>query len=405
MDKAPNGIWSSFPALLAVMAWMFSLSSTCVCSFVNRTVTLVEDMKEGDSENTSIEGLNVQLLKNQGIGYWAWQSEGTCYSYTINGRSPSMDTAFQATSTLSTLTVLFGGIIVVCLMLGTVFPVVPKHYQYLGYASCIMSILSFSTLAITGSNVCAPGFFQYSLDEDMPLLKNITKSSCGVGLGSTFSILAGVVWILVGVICIKSPLGVSSREPGAYRGLHKDGGYGEDNDGMDGDGDAEANRLHRQRQAENEERYRKLMGELDDGDGPNPGFASINTQQQRLSLVEEEDGGEESGPFRMENGNRRHSDPRQQEQFDDEHSEGRSQYSDEELPQNESGDAGLPQLSHFRAVDARASPHSIQSGPNEVSRDDVHDDDDDDSYSDDDEYDNGYRRNDQRSLTGDSDLV
>lgn len=404
MDKAPNGIWSSFPALLALMAWMFSLSSTCVCSFVNRTVTLVEDVAEGDSGTASIEGLDAKFLQSQGIGFWAWQSDGTCYAYTINGRSPSMDTTFQAASTLSTLTVLFGGIIVVCLMLGTVFPVVPKHYQSLGCASCIISILSLSTLAITGSNVCAPGFFQYSLNKDMTMLKNITKSSCGVGLGSTFSILAGFVWILVGVICIKSPLGVSSREPGPYRGVHKDGGHNGDDDDMDGEGDDEANRLHRQRQAENEERYRKLMGEIDDDDGSHPDFSTVNKNQHRLSLVEEEDGGEESEPFQMERDNPRHSDPRHQEQFDDEHSEARSQYSDEELPQHEFRDVGDPQLSRFRPVDGKASPQSIQSGPNEVSRDDDHSD-GDSSYSDDDDYDNGYHTNDQRSLAGDSDLV
>lgn len=65
----------------------------------------------------------------------------------------------------------------------------------------------------------------------MPLLKNITKSSCGVGFGSLFAMTAGVVWIIVGVVCKKSPLGSSNREPGAYRGVHKDGGNGDDGDG------------------------------------------------------------------------------------------------------------------------------------------------------------------------------
>ena len=80
MDKAPNGIWSSFPALLAVVAWMFSLSSSCVCSFVYRTVTLVEKIEGGsggESGTTNLGGsdLPVELLKNQGIGFWGWKRD------------------------------------------------------------------------------------------------------------------------------------------------------------------------------------------------------------------------------------------------------------------------------------------------------------------------------------------
>ena len=374
---------------------MLSLASSCVCSFVNRTVTLVETGDGnpiGDSANTvSLEGSEADLLRNQGIGFWGWtSSEGTCYAYTINGQSPSMDSAFQVSSIFSTLIVLFGGIVVVCLMLGIVFPVGPKHYKILGFTSCLLSILAFSTLAITGSSACAPGFFQYSLAEDMPLLKDITTSSCGVGLGSTFSIVAGFVWILVGVICIKSPLGDSSREPGAYRGVHKDSGTADDGDG---EADDEATRLHRQRQADNDERYRKLMGEIDDesaDEEANPGLVALENRRGRLSLVREEDDVEDPGIIQRDRDSLLHSDPRQEEQFDDEHSEALSQYSEEGMPLHKFGNAADPQLLRPSVVDGRPSPQSARSGPNEASEHSGHDGQYTDDYEGDGQYADDY---------------
>ena len=195
MDKAPNGIWSSFPVLWAMFAWMFSLISSCVCSFVVRNVSFVG----GDKKEVRLEGAEALLLRSQGIGFWGWQSsEGTCFTYTISGKSPSFDTPFHAASALTATTIFLGGVILVCLLLGTVFPVVPKHYAYLGYGSLFMSVLSFSTLAIMGSNACAPGFFQYALETDRPLLTELTSASCGVGAGSIYAILAGVFWIPCG---------------------------------------------------------------------------------------------------------------------------------------------------------------------------------------------------------------
>lgn len=332
MDKAPNGIWSSFPVVWAIFAWMFSLVSSCVCTFVIRTVSFTA----GGKSKARTEGADAELLRRQGIGFWGWESsDGTCFAYTIAGNAPSFDTPFQAASALTATSIFVGGVILVCLLLGTVFPVIPKHYAYLGYGSLFMSILSFSTLAIIGSNVCSPGFFQYAFETDGPLLTELTSSSCGIGAGSTYAILAGIFWILTALSCLRTPLANLSREPGAYRGVHhketNTAGSSEFVKSMEGEPEDEAARIHRQRQAENEARYKRLMGEIDDEEAQ-PGFDSLQATHKRLSDVREEDDGDELGhPVSSSFGYpRRQSHHTQDDQFEDEHSEARSQYSDEE---------------------------------------------------------------------------
>ena len=299
MDKAPNGIWSSFPALWASIAWFFSILSSCLCAFVVRNVSLNDgvDDEQFDNGGGNNNGNESILLLNQGIGFWGWSSsEGTCYSYTINNTKASFDSSFKAASAFTTITDALGGFIVVCLLLGTVFPVIPKHYEYLGYASFLMAVFDFSTLAILGSNVCAPGFFQYSLDDDRPLLDDITTTSCGLGLGSIMAIMAGLFWIVVAFTTLRSPLASRSREPGKYRGNIKDGANDDDGANDNNMIDDEANRIQNQRKAENDERYRRLMGEdaeSIDEEGQ-PGFKSLRTMTQPLSLVKEEDYGDDS---------------------------------------------------------------------------------------------------------------
>jgi hypothetical protein len=333
MDKAPNGIWSSCPASVAFIAWILSLTSSCLCTFIIRKVTF--QGQDGDR----LDGSAGLLLRNQGIGFWGWEGdEGTCFSYDISGNSPSFDAAFNTASAFTTITDALGGLVMVCLMLGTVFPIVPKSYEYLGYASLLMSAFDGTTLAIMGSNVCSPGFFQYGLDieqgQETPVLEEISKTSCGLGLGSVLAVIACILWLATAFCILRTPLASRKREPGAYRGLHKEGGDEDDEKAHhSGDNDDEAHQLYRERQEENEQRYRALMGEDEqsvDEEGQ-PGFQSVRVSD-RLSRVKEEESGDEvsghaslraSGTNREQEGETEFQD----EHDEDQHSETRSQYS------------------------------------------------------------------------------
>merc|ERR1712232_1288315 len=110
------------------------------------------------------------------------ESDGTCYSYEINGQSASFDGSFQASGAFTTLTDIVGGAVMVCLMLGTNFPVSPKKYEILGYASLVVAVLNACCLVILGSSVCAPGFFQYAVPKSSNIdLSKGLETSCTLG--------------------------------------------------------------------------------------------------------------------------------------------------------------------------------------------------------------------------------
>jgi hypothetical protein len=332
MDKAPNGIWSSFPAFLAILAWILSISSSCVCTFVSRNVQKISSSLSSDEWNS------IQVLQTRGVGFWGWQTkEGICYSYQINEMIPTTDMAFKMAAALPFLNSFLGGILTICLLLGTIFPIVPKSYLFIGLGSLFLFATNFATLVILRSNICSPDFFQFALRKSTPFLESISTSSCGIGFGSTLAILSGVLWILVSLLCLLTPLANSKREPGAYRGInhHVGGGNGEDGENFDGEPEDEMARLYRSKQAVNDERYRNLMGELDDVE--NPGFSSLAKKNHRLSLVHEEDNGDDTlitHPSTVTS----EKDPRYQREYfhdefhddeDGDHSETRSQYSEE----------------------------------------------------------------------------
>mmetsp|Transcript_29293 Transcript_29293/g.48417 ORF Transcript_29293/g.48417 Transcript_29293/m.48417 type:complete len:431 (-) Transcript_29293:94-1386(-) len=365
MDKAPNGIWASCPASVAFIAWILSLSASCLCTFIIRTVTF----NTGATEQDRLDGSAGLLLRNQGIGFWGWEGdEGSCFSYEISGNAPSFDAAFYAASAFTTLTDALGGLVMVCLLLGTVFPVPPKSYEYLGYASLLMAVFDGSTLAILGSSVCSPGFFQYGLDtteNQQPsgvVLEEITTASCGLGLGSILAVIACILWVVCAFCILRTPLASRKREPGAYRQHHKEGD-GEDNMGLEpGENDNdEAHQLYRQRQEENDKRYRELMGDVDDDrsmdEEGQPGFKSLRGSSQFLSLVKEEESGDDrSGhlsPARQSSNRQSDENDDDDDDFHDEHdggggsqhSETRSQYSDDREQQEggQGDDAPSPQ--------------------------------------------------------------
>jgi hypothetical protein len=156
LGKTPNGLWSFFPAILAFIGWGFSITSGMACNFVSRHPELI-DPSDGD-----LLEIGAIIFSSHGIGFWGWGHRGTCYSYEISGAPPSFDSAFRVSNGLTTLTVLLGGICMVCSWLGTCFPIFPRIYWYLGVTFILNGVFGFSTLAVLGSTACGPGFFSYT---------------------------------------------------------------------------------------------------------------------------------------------------------------------------------------------------------------------------------------------------
>mmetsp|Transcript_15293 Transcript_15293/g.23455 ORF Transcript_15293/g.23455 Transcript_15293/m.23455 type:complete len:389 (-) Transcript_15293:1724-2890(-) len=305
MDKAPNGIWASFPAAWSFLAWVLSITSSCVCTYVARIVSY---------SGTKPQGSLSVLFQDQGIGFWGWSSDGTCYSYEINGVSPSFDGSFKAAGAFTTLTDIIGGAVMICLMLGTNFPVKPKQYEILGYASLLVAVLNGCSLIILGSSVCAPDFFRYAITKFNSIDLSKLETSCTLGSGSTMAVFAVVFWVVTAFGCLRTPLASRKREINPLRRrAMKDGEHyasAEHMESLEDNNDS----AHRQRQVEYDQRYRQFMG--DDGEGAVPGFESI--RKDRLSLVpEDEIVGKDVAAVENEF----------EDEYDGNHSETRSHYS------------------------------------------------------------------------------
>lgn len=326
MDKAPNGIWALFPAAWSFLAWILSITSSCVCAYVSRIVSY--------SGIDPPAGTLSLLLNDQGIGFWGWSSDGTCYSYEISGMWPTFDGSFKAAGAFTTLTDILGGFVMICLLLGTNFPIAPKKYEILGYASLLVAVLNACSLIILGSSVCAPDFFQY-----VPQYNRIDISkldtSCTLGSGATMAVFAVIFWVVTAFGCLRTPLASRKREINPLRRrAMKDGenNIGAENmESLEENGDS----AHRQRQVEHDKRYRQFMGDADGEDVP--GFESI--RKNRLSLVPEDESvskttaeGEKGFEDEFDE-NENHSETRSQYSKSDDDEE--EEFHDEEKPLNE----------------------------------------------------------------------
>ena len=304
MDKAPNGAFAIFPAILAFFAWVLSIASTCVCTFITRRVSL------RGIDQSNLDPAGVLLLEDHGIGFWGWQNDGECYDYEVNGRSPSFDGQYLTASVFSTLTDLVGGSLVVFLLLGNCFACLPNRYEYVGYGLLLVSVLDGATLIVLGSSVCSNRFFDYATPGIS--VSQFATTSCGMGTGSILAIVSAIFWLLTGVVCLRSPLSSRDRVPNDKNRRGGALGQGGDEEGEDEEQD-EAHQLYNERRKETERRYKEMFGDLDDSntgktdgnkaDGGGGGGAAaavggddssssddeeVPTPKKRLSAVKEE---------------------------------------------------------------------------------------------------------------------
>ena len=245
------------------------MGSGLPCNFASRIVTV--------NHHTPDAGTSM-LLNNHGIGFWGWGFDGNCYSYEIAGAKPTFDTAFKASNALVTVTAALGGFCMVCVFLGTCFPISPRNYRLLGYALFLNGIFEFSTLAILGSSACAPGFFSYATGSVVDLAA-ISTASCGVGTGSKLAISAGIFSIFAAIACLKTPLSNKDRVPKLMIGPSGSDGLDENDP---------SKKIHQERQFEAEKRYKEMFGDDDDDDDAlNDAFPARH--MSRLSSVPEGD--------------------------------------------------------------------------------------------------------------------
>ena len=222
------------------------------------------------------------VFTKHGVGFWGWGHGGTCYSYDISGATPSFDAAFLVSNGLSTVTVLLGGICMVCSWLGTCFPIFPRMYWYLGATFVLNGMLGMCTLAMLGSSACGPGFFSYATGTID--LETISTCSCGLGMGSVLALTGTFFSLLAAVTCLKSPLTHKDRVPKLTQKIEG----GEELDEND-----PAKQLQRERELEAEKRYKEMFGD-EDGDDDFDKAAAAAKLPKKLSLVEEGDNEEPS---------------------------------------------------------------------------------------------------------------
>eukprot|EP00542_Grammatophora_oceanica_P019938 CAMPEP_0194050636 /NCGR_PEP_ID=MMETSP0009_2-20130614/36313_1 /TAXON_ID=210454 /ORGANISM="Grammatophora oceanica, Strain CCMP 410" /LENGTH=406 /DNA_ID=CAMNT_0038697367 /DNA_START=24 /DNA_END=1244 /DNA_ORIENTATION=+ len=271
LEKVPNGIWSLLPVVWAFLAWLLSVSSSMMCSFATRNVRVAANAPD-------VEGAAVLLFQDHGVGFWGWEAtDGTCYSYEINGKNPTFDTAYTVANSLTTLTDLLGGMCLVALFLGTCFPLAPLWYRLLGTSLVLVMIFDLSTLAILSSSVCQPDFFKYATSEE--ITRYVSKASCGLGTGTGLAIAAAMFWLFAAISVFSTNLVSMDREPKLLSGQRR----GSMNDGM--------TELQSERQQEADRRYKEMFGDDDDDDAP--AFESI---RKPLSQVREEGESAEFGP-------------------------------------------------------------------------------------------------------------
>ena len=272
----PNGSWAPFPAVWSFIAWTLTIASTCTCSFVSRRVSLRGVSKQ------DLDREGVLLYESHGIGFWGWENEGSCYSFEIEGRSPSFDGQYTAASAFTTITDIVGGALVVCLMLGTCFPVQPNRYLIIGYVMLVIAVMDGATLIMLGSSVCSNKFFDYATPNVS--LSQFANTSCGMATGSVLALLSSILWLVAAGFCLRTPLSDKKREP---KEANRTASIVETAARPEHDENDEAHQLYQKRREETERRYREMFGDdADDDDANGEPFQSI--RKNKLSLVQEE---------------------------------------------------------------------------------------------------------------------
>lgn len=264
LDQTPNGRWCVAAVFFATLAWILSLSAPVPCSFVIRNVALKQEIP-----NISSQMKNV-LFQSHGVGFWGWSAQGQCLSFEISGKKPSYGGIYNAASAFSTLTVLFGGIGMVCLWLGVCFPFQPQRFKQFGGVLLAAVLFSGLTDLIFVSSVCQADFFQY-VTSTVKLVDAI-QASCSVGTGSLLNISATIFLFLAAIICEVSPLAKGGATAGAATArrttapalLPPSGDSDRLGDRFDDEEfDDEGSSLHLDRKAETERRYREMFGDED----------------------------------------------------------------------------------------------------------------------------------------------
>jgi len=274
LRKLPNGPWSALAVFIVLLAWLLSISSTGVCSYAQRNSSI----RTGNN-GTNISNIGDVFFKDHGVGFWGWESSGSCLSFKIRNQDPSFDSAYKAATAFTILSNLFGGIIMVIMWLGMCFPITRAHFKKLGIALILVSIFSLiPVIAFLNSNICSPGFYEYILGErksDFEPFKDLVSTSCKVGNGANLSIAAFFFYLLTGIVCIVAPLDNSSahRSPeNTYPSFRVEERFDDEDDDHTNDDDDESDEgegkvLHDQRKEETERRYREMFGdEGDEGD-------------------------------------------------------------------------------------------------------------------------------------------
>lgn len=284
LDQTPNGKWCVVAVFFATLAWIMSLSAPVPCTFVQRHVQLNKEI-----QNVSPQ-LSAVVFQSHGVGFWGWSDQGNnCLSFEISGKKPSLGGIYNTASAFSTLTVLFGGIGMVCLWLGVCFPFPPLRFKQFGGVLVAAILFSVLTDLIFVSSVCKDDFFQYVTST--VTLADVASASCSFGTGSLLNIFGTIFLLIAAIICEASPLakGAPTTAATAKRNstpaLLSPLGDSDrlddrfDDEAYDDDGSA----IHRERKLETERRYREMFGDDDpDADDSvlmeekNP-FASSNT--------------------------------------------------------------------------------------------------------------------------------
>eukprot|EP00541_Cyclophora_tenuis_P008354 CAMPEP_0116579180 /NCGR_PEP_ID=MMETSP0397-20121206/22114_1 /TAXON_ID=216820 /ORGANISM="Cyclophora tenuis, Strain ECT3854" /LENGTH=411 /DNA_ID=CAMNT_0004108643 /DNA_START=204 /DNA_END=1439 /DNA_ORIENTATION=- len=276
MNKMTNGKWAPFPAVWAFLAWTLTIASTCVCSFVTRKVSL-RGISEDDLDNQG-----VLLFESHGIGFWGWEYEGKCYNFEVEGRHPSFDGMYKAASAFTTTTDVVGGLLLICFVLGTCFPIQPNRYEIMGYVTLLVAVLDGATLIILGSSVCSNRFFDYATPDIS--LSEFASTSCGMASGSVLALLSSIIWLIAAGFCLRTPLSDKTREPKeSTRGASPELPQRSEHDPDD-----EAHRLYHQRREETERQYREMFGDDDSTSNSDRVAPFQSIRQDKLSLVPEE---------------------------------------------------------------------------------------------------------------------